>query len=252
MINWNGVSVLWERELKRYWRSKSRIISSIAMPLLMLISFGMGFKQLSIAGIGSAGYINFLVPGLIAFSLMTSSLMGGMSILWDREFGFLKEIMVSPINRLSIVIGRVAGGTTTSLIQGLLIMLISMLFGFNINLISIIPFILIMGLISVLFMGFGLLLSSIITDIQGFGSIMSLIVMPLFFLSGTFYPLKGLPFAVQLLSFLDPMSYGVDALRAINNGVSSFGLMNDLIILTILSVILISISTYLFNKSESV
>ncbi len=248
MIQWNGVYVLWMREIKRFLRSKSRIVSSISMPLLMLVSLGMGFRKMNISGVD---YISFLAPGLISFSIMTSSIMGGLSVLWDREFGFLKEIMVSPVSRVTIVIGRMFGGGTISLFRGLIIFLLSLPFGFKIGLASVIPFVCVMALISMLFMGFGLLLASVVKDIQGFNAIMTLINMPLFFMSGTFYPISNLPPVLQAVSFADPLTYGVDALRNISSGISIFSLGVDILVLLSIGGFLVALSTYLFNRSES-
>ena len=133
MINKTAIYVLWVREMKRFWRAKSRIVGALAMPLFFLAFLGLGFRRMSIPGVdGEVGYIRFLVPGIIGMSILFSSTFGGLSVLWDREFGFLKEIMVAPVSRVSIVLGRIAGGATTALIQAILILGISFIMGFKI------------------------------------------------------------------------------------------------------------------------
>jgi len=254
MVNFTAVYVLWLREMKRYVRAKSRIISSLTMPFLFLVAMGFGFRNLNIPGLGNGtDYLSFLIPGIIGMGIMTSSLMAGLSILWDREFGFLKEIMIAPVSRYSIVLGRVAGNVTTSIIQGLLIAVISIFLGFQISTIqALLLFFLVMILISVSYVGLGLLLTSAIKDMQGFGSIMSLVMMPMVFLSGAFYPVNNLPGIIQLLSYLTPLTYGIDALRGIVIGASIFNPITDIIILTIVSATLLTSGAVLFDKTESV
>ncbi|PIU62014.1 multidrug ABC transporter permease [archaeon CG07_land_8_20_14_0_80_38_8] len=254
MVNFTAVYVLWLREMKRYVRAKSRIISSLTMPFLFLVAMGFGFRNLNIPGLGNGtDYLSFLIPGIIGMGIMTSSLMAGLSILWDREFGFLKEIMIAPVSRYSIVLGRVAGNVTTSIIQGLLIAVISIFLGFQISTIqALLLFFLVMILISVSYVGLGLLLTSVIKDMQGFGSIMSLVMMPMVFLSGAFYPVNNLPGIIQLLSYLTPLTYGIDALRGIVIGASIFNPITDIIILTIVSATLLTSGAVLFDKTESV
>ena len=254
MVNFTAVYVLWLREMKRYVRAKSRIISSLTMPFLFLVAMGFGFRNLNIPGLGNGtDYLSFLIPGIIGMGIMTSSLMAGLSILWDREFGFLKEIMIAPVSRYSIVLGRVAGNVTTSIIQGLLIAVISIFLGFQISTIqALLLFFLVMILISVSYVGLGLLLTSVIKDMQGFGSIMSLVMMPMVFLSGAFYPVNNLPGIIQLLSYLTPLTYGIDALRGIVIGASIFNPITNIIILTIVSATLLTSGAVLFDKTESV
>jgi len=132
IINFVAIYVLWLREMKRYVRAKSRIAGTIAMPLFILAFFGFGFKNMPLEGVPEGvDYINFLVPGIVGMSLLFTSVFAGLSVLWDKEFGFLKEIMVAPVNRISIVLGRIAGGSTMALGQGIVILLLSMIFGFR-------------------------------------------------------------------------------------------------------------------------
>jgi ABC-2 type transport system permease protein len=216
-INFTAIYILWLREMKRFLRSWSRIVGTLIMPLFFLVFLGFGFKGAFIPGVGyTKDYIFFLVPGIIGMTLISTSIMSGLSVLWDREFGFLKEIMVAPVSRVSIAIGRILGGMTTSLIQAILIFLIALGMGFKIpGFLSFFLALLVMALISAGFIGFGLIFASILKDIQGFGIIMQLIIMPLMFLSGALFPLSNLPRFLRYVSYLDPLTYGVESLRKV-------------------------------------
>ncbi|GAG15561.1 unnamed protein product, partial [marine sediment metagenome] len=202
---------------------------------------------------GDVGYIRFLVPGIIGMSILFSSTFGGLSVLWDREFGFLKEIMVAPVSRVSIVLGRIAGGATTALIQAVLILGISYIMGFKIiNISSIFLAIVFMILIAVTFLGLGLIFASKMRDIQGFSIVMNFVIFPLFFLSGALYPLENFPVWLRYISKIDPLTYGVDGLRAALIGVSSFSIFYNFIFMMIFSLVMILLGAYFFEKSESV
>lgn len=254
MINKTAIYVLWMREMKRWWRAKSRIVGSLAMPLFFLAFLGLGFRRMTIPGLaGDVGYIRFLVPGIIGMSILFSSTFGGLSVLWDREFGFLKEIMVAPVSRVSIVLGRIAGGATTALIQAVLILAISYIMGFKIiNILSIFLAIVFMILIAVTFLGLGLIFASKMRDMQGFSIVMNFVIFPLFFLSGALYPLENFPVWLRYISKLDPLTYGVDGLRAVLIGVSSFSIFYNFIFMAIFSSVMILLGAYFFEKSESV
>ena len=254
MINATAVYVLWLREMKRFLRAKSRIAGAVAMPLFFLAFLGLGFRKIAIPGVaGEVGYIRFLVPGILGMSLLFSSTFAGLSVLWDREFGFLKEIMVAPVNRVSIVLGRMAGGMTTALIQGLAILVISFIMGFRIStILSLLLAVVFMIFITVTFIGLGLIFASKMRDIQGFSIIMNFVIFPLFFLSGALYPLDNFPFWLRYLSYIDPLTYGVDGLRGALIGVSSYSIIVNFLILLAFSLTMILLGAYFFEKSESV
>lgn len=254
ILNKAAIYVLWLREMKRFMRAKSRVIGALAMPLFFLAFLGLGFRRLAIPGIaGEVDYITFLVPGIIGMSILFSSTFGGLSVLWDREFGFLKEIMVAPVSRVSIVLGRIAGGATTTLIQALLILSISCIMGFKIvGVSSIVLALLFMTLISITFLGLGLIFASKMRDMQGFSIVMNFVIFPLFFLSGALYPIENFPTWLRYISKLDPLTYGVDGLRASLIRASSFSMVYNLILLLIFSTVMIVLGAYFFEKSESV
>jgi ABC-2 type transport system permease protein len=238
--------------MKRFLRSWSRMVSMLIMPLFFLVFLGFGFKGAFFPGVGyTKDYIHFLVPGVIGMTLISTSTIAGLSVLWDREFGFLKEIMVAPVSRLSIALGRIVGGMTTSIIQAILILVISIGMGFSfLNLPSLFLTIIIMILISSGFIGLGLILASIMRDIQGFGLITQLVIMPLVFLSGAIFPLTNLPVFLRYISYLNPLTYGVEGLRRALVGFSFLPFWLDLLVLCVFSLFTIILGSYLFEKSE--
>ncbi len=253
-INFTAIYVLWLREMKRFFRAPSRIVGTLAMPLFFLVFLGFGFSNMSIPGVGEGvDYISFLVPGIIGMTMLFNSMFAGISVLWDREFGFLKEIMVAPVNRMSIVLGRIAGGMTTALFQGIVILFISMIFGFRVESLGGVLFsIVFMALIAVVFIGLGLIFASKMRDIHGFSTIMNFVIMPLFFLSGALYPLENLPTIIRYISYIDPLTFGVDGLRGVLIGASAFPVAADFFILLGFSLVMIFFGSYLFRKSEAV
>jgi ABC-2 type transport system permease protein len=251
-INFTAIYILWLREMKRFLRSWSRMVSMLIMPLFFLVFLGFGFKGAFFPGVGyTKDYIHFLVPGVIGMTLISTSTIAGLSVLWDREFGFLKEIMVAPVSRLSIALGRIVGGMTTSIIQAILILVISIGMGFSfLSLPSLFLTIIIMILISSGFIGLGLIFASIMRDIQGFGLITQLVIMPLVFLSGAIFPLTNLPVFLRYISYLNPLTYGVEGLRRALVGFSFLPFWLDFLVLCVFSLFTTILGSYLFEKSE--
>jgi ABC-2 type transport system permease protein len=254
MVNMTAVYVLWLREMKRFMRAKSRIVGALAMPLFFLVFLGLGFNRMAVPGMTrDVSYIRFLVPGIIGMGLLFSSTFGGLSVLWDREFGFLKEIMVAPVSRLSIVIGRIAGGTTTGLIQGIMILGISFILGFKIlSPAALFLSLIMMVLIATTFLGLGLIFASKLKDMQGFSIIMNFVIFPLFFLSGALYPLENFPFWLKYLCYLDPLTFGVDGLRGLLLGASTYPVVLNFALMIFFSSVMLFLGAYFFEKSETV
>jgi ABC-2 type transport system permease protein len=247
----NTIYILWLRQLKRYFRSKSRIVGSLGQPLLFLLAMGFGlgpvFKQA-----GQGDYMQFLVPGIVGMSIIFTAIFSGMEVIWDKQFGFLKETLVAPVSRLNIMIGRTLGGATVSVFQGLIVLLISSLAGFRPQNPALLPLALIfMLLIAILFTALGTAIASVLNDMQGFQLIMNFLVMPLFFLSGAIFPLqKGIPTPLLIISSLDPLAYGVDGLRITLAGISHFGLTLDFLVLGSITGLLLAVGAYLFSKIQ--
>ncbi|MDD4290098.1 MAG: ABC transporter permease [Patescibacteria group bacterium] len=246
----NTIYILWLRQVKRYLRSKSRMIGSLSQPILFLVALGYGLGP-TFQRAGEGNYIQFLAPGVIAMSVLFSAIFSGMDIIWDKQFGFLKETLAAPISRFEIMIGRTLGGATTSIFQGILVLLISLLLGFKISSFSLLftAFIFIF-MIAVLFTALGTSIASVLEDMQGFQLIMNFLVMPTFFLSGALFPLDGLPKSIEIISKINPLSYGVDGLRGALTGLYQFTFTTDLITLLIITFILFLIGSYLFSKIQ--
>ncbi|MGD0864286.1 MAG: ABC transporter permease [Rhizomicrobium sp.] len=246
----NAVYILWLRQFKRYIRSPARLVASLAQPMMFLIALGFGLGSI-FARAGQGSYIQFLVPGIVAMSIIFSSIFSGMEMLWDRQFGFLKETLVAPVPRFAIVLGRVAGGATTAMIQGAIVLIISTAFGFRPHSWLVVPeAFAVMLLISLLFSAFGMVVGSKMTDMQAFPLIMNFIVMPLFFLSGAMFPLHGLPTPLLIVATADPLSYGVDALRQLLIGAGHFGFGLDIAVLSGLTLALLFLGSYFFSRME--
>jgi ABC-2 type transport system permease protein len=246
----NTIYILWLRQLKRYFRSKARIIGSLGQPVLFLVALGFGMNQMYEKA-GGGNYIQFLAPGVIAMGIIFTALFSGIEIIWDRQFGFLKETLVAPTSRLKIMIGRTLGGATVALLQGLIILFIAFLIGFRPQNILLFPLaIVFIFLIALLFTAIGTAIGSVLKDMQGFQLIMNFLVMPLFFLSGALFPLQGAPKALEIIAKMDPLTYGVDGLRGTLIGVSQFGLATDFLVLSILTGLILVLGAYLFSKIE--
>ena len=248
------ICVMWARELKRLWRSKSRLFGTLAVPFFLLLSLSFGFRSgFKLSGVPSKiNYIEFLVPGIIGMTILFTSMFAGLSVLLDKEFGFLKEIMVAPVRRSVIVIGRIIGGLSTSLIQALSILIISLFMGFKINNIfmgTIVSFIF-MILIGAGFIGLGIAIASNMEDTHGFSLIIQFIIFPVFLLSGAMYPLTNFPKPLKLLAYANPLTYGIDGLRNCLIGFSHFSIFLDLFVLLIFDSVIIILGSYFFNKAE--
>ncbi len=244
------VYILWIRQIKRYLRSRSRIIGSLGQPLLFLLSLGFGFGPV-FQKAGQGSYIQFLVPGIIGMSIIFTSIFSGMEIIWDRQFGFLKETLVAPVSRFKIMIGRTFGGATVATLQGMLVFFIALIVGFRPYNWALVPAaFLVMLLVSLLFTAFGTAIASRLDDMQGFQLIMNFLIMPLFFLSGALFPLQGLPSGIVFVARIDPLSYGIDAFRALFLGAAQFGLSADIAVLSAITLAFIIIGSYFFSRIQ--
>ncbi len=246
----NAIYVLWLRDIKRFIRAKSRIIGTLMLPLFFLLGLGLGLGSL-VKLPGGGNYFDFIVPGIIGMSLLFTSIFTGSAVLWDRQFGFLKEIMVTPNSRASIVVGRIFGGGTTAVMQSILVLIIALVIGFSVHVtIYTALAIVFMALIAATFIGLGLTLGSMINDFQGFQLVTSFFTMPLFFLSNSIFPVTALPSYVQYILYLNPLTYGVDGLRNALLGTGTFSIWVDLLAMIISTLIMTGIAVYAFNKTE--
>jgi ABC-2 type transport system permease protein len=247
---WRAIYIMWLRQMKRYLRSRSRVVASLAQPLLFLVTFGFGFSAIFRAA-GAGNYIQFLAPGIIAMGIVFSSVFSGIEVMWDRQFGFLKETMVAPVPRLGLMIGRTLGGASVALIQGCLVLLITLAIGFRPDSWVLVPAaIVVMILMSVMFTAFGTAVGAKLKDMQGFQLIMNFIIMPIFFLSGALFPMSGLPDVMAWVVKANPLAYGIDALRAFLIGTSQFGLVLDFAVLVGVGAALLAVGSYFFTRIE--
>ena len=244
------IYIMWLRQLKRYWRSKSRMIGTLGQPVLFLIALGFGFGAIYQKA-GGGNYLEFLAPGIVAMSILFTSMFNGIEVIWDRQFGFLKETLVAPVSRIKIMIGRTLGGATVAFFQGTLVLLISIIIGFRIISFSdIFLTFIFMFLIALLFTALGTAIASKMQDMNAFPLIINFLIMPLFFLSGALFPLNDLPGVLATIVKINPLSYGVDGIRGALTNLSSFGLFFDFAVLGILTLIVGLIGSYLFSKIE--
>ncbi|MFY9938338.1 MAG: ABC transporter permease [Silvibacterium sp.] len=245
-----AIYILWLRELKRYVRSRVQVVVSLGQPCLYLLALGFGlgpvFKK---AGLGS--YLQFMAPGVIGMTVLFSSVFSGIAMLWDRQFGFLKETLVAPVSRMQIMIGRTLGGATVAVLQGTLILIICLIAGFRPHSWMAIPVaFLFVVLIAIVFAALGTAIGSTIKDMQGFQLVMNFMVMPIFFLSGALYPLANLGVVLRVITRLDPLTYGVDGLRgALINQWHFHPAVNAGLLATI-ALVFLSLGAYLFSKIE--
>ncbi|HTW62978.1 MAG TPA: ABC transporter permease [Bryobacteraceae bacterium] len=246
----SAIYILWLRQVKRYVRSKPRIIAALGQPLLFLIALGFGFGPI-FQRAGQGNYIQFLAPGVIGMTILFTAVFSGIELIWDRQFGFLKETLVAPVPRILVMIGRTLGGATVALLQGVIVVAICLIAGFRVTNFRALPeAVLVMVLVAVMFTALGTAIASVLSDFQGFQLIMNFLVMPIFFLSGALFPLTNLPAVLNVIAIIDPLSYGVDGLRSALIGVAHFGLPLDLAVLSIITAALVGTGSALFSRIQ--
>ena len=246
----NAIYILWLRELKRYTRSRVQIVASLGQPLLYLLVLGFGLGPV-FRNSGNGNYLQFMAPGVIAMTVLFSAMFSGIALLWDRQFGFLKETLVAPVPRVQVMIGRACGSATVALLQGLLVAVVCVIAGFRpVNLALVPAGIAFLALTAVVFAAAGTAIGSSLKDMQGFQMVMNFLVMPLFFLSGALYPLDNLPGPLAALTRIDPLTYGVDGMRAMLIARTHFGAPFDAVVLACVGVVLMFVGAWRFNKIE--
>jgi ABC-2 type transport system permease protein len=265
------IYMLWLRQIKRYFRSRARIVGSLGQPLLFLLALGFGLGPV-FQRAGQGNYIQFLAPGVIAMTVLFSGIFNGIELIWDRQFGFLKETLVAPVPRVTIMIGRTLGGATTSVMQGMIVAVACLIVGFRPSgVMAIAGGLVFTVLIAVMFTALGTAIASVLSDFQGFQMIMNFLVMPLYFLSGAMFPMATAPAWMKMMMSIDPLTYGVDALRNVVfagtmvqtemgerplaevarlAGLIRWDLPFDVAIIALVAAVLASTAAFSFSKAE--
>ncbi|HWF05188.1 MAG TPA: ABC transporter permease [Candidatus Angelobacter sp.] len=246
----NVIFIMWLRELRRYTRSRAQIIASLGQPLLYLLALGFGMGPV-FQKAGQGNYVQFVAPGVIAMTVLFSSVFSGIGLLFDRQFGFLKETLVAPVPRFQVMFGRTLGASTVAVIQGTLVMVVCFMAGFRVVKWAEFPLAFVfMGMIACLFAALGTAIGSMLENMQGFQLIMNFLVMPMFFLSGALYPINNLPKVFSAIISLDPLAYGVDALRAVLIDRTFYGLGLDVTVMAIVALVFLIVGTRMFSKIQ--
>ncbi len=247
-MNWEGIYAIWLRDLKAMFRERSRLYGAIMRPILWLFIMGNGLRP-AMQGVSGVEYTQFIFPGVVGMSLIFSSLQSATSIIWDREFGFLREVMVAPMSRGAVVVGKVLGGSTQATVQGLITLLFAPLVGVYPTPVQVLRIVLLMLLISSSLTSLGILIASRMTSFEGFGAISNFVVMPMYFLSGSIYPLTNLPLWLKALTTINPLSYGVDAMRGQIIHIYHFSLLTDVLAIAGFGAVMLTLAIPMFSRS---
>jgi ABC-2 type transport system permease protein len=215
--NAGGVYIIWYRDVLRYWRDRARLVSSLGQPLLFLVVFGSGLTASLGTGLtkdlGDVSYVRFLFPGIVAMAVLFTAIFSAISIVWDREFGFLREVLVAPISRAAVVMGKALGGSTVAMLQGAIILILAPILGVSLDPLLVLELLGLMFLTAFALTSMGILVAARLQSMEAFQMIMNFLIMPMFFLSGAFFPLRRLPAWMSVVTRLDPVAYGVDPMR---------------------------------------
>jgi ABC-2 type transport system permease protein len=261
MRNLRGIYTIWYRDVLRFVRDRPRILVALAQPLLYLFVFGTGLAPaMAAATSGAVDYRQFMFPGILALAVLFTAIFSAISVGWDREFGFLKEVMVAPVARTAVALGKVAGGATIAMMQGLIVLLLAPFIGVRLDVATVLEIVGVMLLLACVATAFGIMISARQKSMEGFQMIMNFLLLPMFFLSGAFFPLRGVPRWLAWLARIDPVTYGVDALRgaALRNSVAPdilaeltlYPVLTDVMVMAGLAVVFLIPAVWLFAKQD--
>ena len=258
-IVFRTIWVIAYRELLRFVQDRPRMVSSFSMPLIFLIIFGAGFGRLIGQMMPGVDYVQFMYPGIIAMTVLMTSVMSGISIVWDREFGFLKEVLVSPLSRSGVLVGKAVGAATIAIIQGAIMLVLAPIVNVPINLGTVLALLPLLLILSLALSGLGLLIGARMRSQQGFQIVMQLVIFPMMFLSGIFFPVSGVATWLEVLSKLNPVTYGIDAIRQVFLGTEvagvtvfghTMGIVDSAIVVSMAGVVFLTTAIWAFNKQE--
>ncbi len=245
------IYILWLRQVRRFFRSGIRVLLGFMQPLVYMLALGWGLNAVFQSS-GNGSYIQFIVPGIMVQVVLFTSMFWGANVVWDRQFGFLKETLVAPVSRFKIIVGSALGGVTVSLFQGVVLFIISVILGFRPYNWYLVPVaILFMCMLSLAIVGFSAGVGAMVDEMQGFVAVNNFLVIPLFFLSSSLFPLDHVPPAMKIIAEFNPISYAVDAIRTSLINRSHFGLLNDFLALLFTLIITIFFGTYRFLKIQA-
>ena len=252
MSELRGIYTLWKREMLRFIRERTRLVSSVVTPILWLVIFGTGLG-LSLGKATGFNYQQFIFPGIIAQTLLFTAMFMGISVIWDKQFGFMKEILVAPVSRLSIFIGKMLGVGTSAMVQAIIVLGLGFLIGIPLTIPMIAEALPMMVLIAVGLVCIGLIIASILNSLENFGAIVTFVNMPMFFLSGALFPVATLPSWLKWVFYINPLTYDVDAMRSIimgNSWTTIFPFWQLVLIIVAFDVVMIAIGSYLFARTK--
>lgn len=251
--NLMGIYTIWLRDVRRFWRDKPRIIGATIQPALFLFLLGTGLGKGIIGAFGKdlqGDYLSFIYPGIIGMSILFTSIFSAISIIWDREIGFLKEVMVAPISRWAVAVGKAFGGSTVAVFQGCLMLIFAPFVNVHINLIMIATLIPLIFLIAFSITSLGIVAAARMRSMQGFQVIMNFLVLPMFFLSGAMFPITNLPKWMDIFIAINPLTYGVDALRGVILGMNNYPIIMDVGLVAGFGIVMIAVAMVIFGKGE--
>jgi ABC-2 type transport system permease protein len=258
-IVFRSIWVIAYRELLRFVQDRPRLFSSFSMPIIFLIIFGAGFGRLIGQMMPGVNYIQFMYPGIIAMTVLMTSVMSGVSIVWDREFGFLKEVLVSPLSRSGVLAGKAVGAATIAIIQGAIMLVLAPIVNVPIKLGTVLALLPLLLILSLALSGLGLLIGSRMRSQQGFQIVMQLVIFPMMFLSGIFFPISGVATWLEVLSKFNPVTYGIDAIRQVFLGTEvagvtvfghTMGIVDSAIVVAMVGAVFLTTAIWVFNKQE--
>jgi ABC-2 type transport system permease protein len=258
-IVFRSIWVIAYRELVRFIQDRPRMFSSFSMPIIFLLIFGAGFGRLIGQMMPGVDYLQFMYPGILAMTVLMTSIMSGISIVWDREFGFLKEVLVSPLSRSGVLIGKAVGAATIAIIQGAIMLVLAPIVNVPINLGTVLALLPLLLILSLSLSGLGLLIGARMRSQQGFQIVMQLVIFPMMFLSGIFFPVSGVAAWLAVLSKLNPVTYGIDAIRQVFLGTEvagvtvfghTMGVVDSAIVVAMVGVVLLTTALWVFNRQE--
>jgi ABC-2 type transport system permease protein len=252
-----GIYTIWLRDVRRFVRDRPRIIGSLTQPTLFLLVLGTGLGHGLVRGFGAAGaatggggqgYMAFIFPGIVAMTILFTSAFSAISVIWDREVGFLKEVLVAPVSRWAVTVGKVLGGATVAVMQGCLMLLLAPLAGVHLSLATVLAMLPLMFLVAFAMTAMGLAAAARMRSMQGFTVIMNFMILPIFFLSGAMFPIHGLPAWMDVLVHVDPLTYGVDALRGATSGLLVRPMATNVGVMAAFAATMLTLSVVAFNR----